>query len=109
MTSTSTARIVLELRTIFARWGLLKTLVSDNGPQLVSAEFDIFCKQNGIRHIKSAPFHPSTNGEVEQFEAAMKSAKSQNREERNMALTNFLLMFRTTKHASKNSSPVQLL
>ena len=48
MMLTSIARTVLELRTIFARWGLPEIIVSNNGPQLVSAKFEIFNKQNGI-------------------------------------------------------------
>ena len=37
-------------------------LVSDNGPQLVSDEFQAFMKSNGIRHTTSA--YPSQPGNV---------------------------------------------
>ena len=39
--------------------------MSDNGPQFAAAEFDNFCKSNGIRLIKVAPYHPSSNGLAE--------------------------------------------
>jgi transposase InsO family protein len=45
--------------------GIPKQIVSDNGPQFTSGEFENFTKQNGIKHYKSAPFHPATNGLVE--------------------------------------------
>ena len=53
------------LRTIFASHGLPEILVSDNGTAFTSSEFGIFLRQNGIRHITSAPYHPATNGLAE--------------------------------------------
>ena len=46
--------------------------VSD-GPQFISEQFKTFCKSNGIRHARVAPYHPSSNGEAEHF---MKSFKN---------------------------------
>ena len=31
---------------------------SDNGPQVIAAEFFTFMKQNGIKHIRCSPYHP---------------------------------------------------
>ena len=39
--------------------------MSDNGSNFVSSEFKSFLQKNGIKHITSAPYHPSTNGLVE--------------------------------------------
>ena len=55
--ATSTATIE-KLRTMFATYGILETLVS-------STEFPVFLKQNGICHICTAPYHPATNGLAE--------------------------------------------
>ncbi len=60
------------LRLISVRFGLPQLLVSDNGPQLVSEEFEVFMKANEIQHIQSAPYHPSTNGLAERFVQTMK-------------------------------------
>ena len=56
-----------ELRRLFFMCGIPRQLVSDNGPQFTSTEFQDFIKGNGIKHIRSAPYHPSTNGQAEGF------------------------------------------
>lgn len=75
MKSTSSERTIEELRSIFSRFGLPQQLVSDNGPQLVSQEFETFMLENGIQHIKLAPYHPATNGLAERFVQTMKQSR----------------------------------
>jgi transposase InsO family protein len=41
--------------------------MSDNGSQFSLDEFATFMKRNGIKHFKSAPYHPATNGLAERF------------------------------------------
>ena len=60
MSSTTTRHTIDALTAVFARYGLPDQLVSDNGPQLTSCEFCHFLKRNGIKHILSAPYHPSS-------------------------------------------------
>jgi len=55
---TSTATIE-KLKEMFA------TLVSDNGSNFTSSEFQEFMKRNGIKHIKVASNHPASNGLAE--------------------------------------------
>lgn len=72
MKDTTSHTTVVELRKIFSRYGVPIVLVSDNGPQLTSEEFSVFMKSNGINHSFTAPYHPATNGAVEN---AVKSVK----------------------------------
>ena len=64
-TSTSFLCVIEELKTIFARFGLPETVVSDNGTCFVSTEFEEFLRKHGIRHVTSAAYHPATNGLAE--------------------------------------------
>ncbi|XP_065076499.1 uncharacterized protein K02A2.6-like [Ochlerotatus camptorhynchus] len=63
--STTSAATIGILKDVFARFSVPATLVSDNGPQFTSAEFQGFCVENGIDHLTIAPFHPQSNGQAE--------------------------------------------
>ena len=70
MKSTSSTATILELRRMFATfatYGIPEQLVSDNGPQFISKEFEIFLCGNGVRHIRCARYHPASNGQAERF------------------------------------------
>ncbi|XP_031551930.1 uncharacterized protein K02A2.6-like [Actinia tenebrosa] len=62
ITSTATIEKLME---IFATHGLPKTVVCDNGTNFTSAEFEHFMAINGIKHIKVAPYHLSSNRQAE--------------------------------------------
>lgn len=74
MKSTSSEKTISVLRTIFARNGLPEQIVSDNGPQYTSEEFQDFMRKNGIKYFKSAPHHPATNGLAERFVQTFKKS-----------------------------------
>ena len=59
MQSTTVSKTIAALRGIFSMYGFL---VSDNGPQFTAEDFAVFMKSNGIRHMRTAPYHQSTNG-----------------------------------------------
>ena len=77
-TSTSSATIE-KLRIALARQGLPEIVVTDNGSNFTSEELEDFLKQNGIRHIRTAPYHPASNGlaerDVQIFKEGMKKKK----------------------------------
>ena len=47
-----------------ARFGNPRTLVTDNGAQFKSTEFQKFCSHRSISHLFSPPFHPQSNGQA---------------------------------------------
>ena len=65
--STTAEKTIEILRTLFARFGLPKCLFSNSGPQFTSKEFSDFMAANGVQHVRSAPYHPATNGVAEKF------------------------------------------
>ena len=65
MSSITSAKIIEILGTVFATHGLPKMTVTDNGSSFTSEKFQQFVRRNGIKHVTSAPYHPSTNGQVE--------------------------------------------
>ena len=74
MSSTTASATIRVLRHLFARYGLPVQVVTDNGPQFAAVEFSRFLKSQGVKHIKSSPYHPSTNGLAERFVQTFKDA-----------------------------------
>ena len=115
-TTTTASRTIEELRKLFASHGLPEQLVSDNGPQFISDEFGEFMRSNGIRHIKSAPYHPARNGWVngmaerfvQIFKQALRAALAE-KKSISWKLANFLLAYRSTPHALTGETPAVLL
>ena len=54
--------------------------MSDNGTPFISAEFAMFTEANGIKHLRSVPYHPTSNGlaerEVQTLTAAIHKSDS---------------------------------
>ena len=102
MKTTTSTKTIEVLRSIFSRNGIPAQIVSDNGSQFSSDhtdEFATFMKRNGIKHYKSAPYHPATNGLAERFiqtfKNSMRAMKDENRDI-NQKIANFLLTYRNT-------------
>lgn len=112
MKNATSATTITALRNMFARFGLPDQIVSDNGSQFTSNDFEQFLKSNGIYHIKSAPYHPATNGLAERFvqtfKLAMKAAKTTETTV-NDKLETFLMAYRNAPHSTTASSPASLL
>ena len=107
----TTSTVVMQcLRSVFARFGLPDTLMSDNGPCFVSAEFEKFLVLNGIRHVTSAPYHPASNGQAERAVQTVK--KGVEKMEPGLLpdrLAKFLFNYRTTPHTTTGVTPAELL
>jgi len=58
ITTISTIKV---LREYFSVWGIPRKLVTDNGLSLCSYEMEEFLRNNGVIHIKTPPYNPSTN------------------------------------------------
>ena len=110
MKSTTAECTINALRTVFARFGVPEQLVSDNGPQFVSDEFEEFTKRNGIRHLRGAPYHPATNGLAERFVQSFKTAlKAAKTSQLQKQLDIFLLAYRNVEHSTTGQSPAMVM
>ena len=72
MRSTTSAATIVKFRETFATHGLPETIISDNGPNFTSTEFENFLSKNGIKHTKVSPYHPASNGQAERAVRAFK-------------------------------------
>ena len=110
MNSTASVKTIEVLRKIFSTHGLPRKIVTDNGTAFTSHEFRTFMEQNGIRHVTSAPYHPSTNGlaerAVQTFKRAIERMGDRPIQER---LSKFLLMYRLTPHSTTGIAPAEML
>ncbi|XP_049948874.1 uncharacterized protein K02A2.6-like [Schistocerca serialis cubense] len=109
MSSTTSSATIQALSAIFCIEGLPQTIVSDNGPQFMSAEFQSFCQANGIQHLTSAPFSPQSNGAAERLVRTFKSQmlKLKESHSREDALLLFLSSYRSQPRDGR--SPAELL
>ena len=109
--STTSAAIIGCLRKIFAVHGLPEKVVTDNGANLASEEFENFLEIQGIQHRKVTPYWPQANAEVERFnktiEKAIRTAHVEGKDWRRNMFT-FLLNYRATPHAMTGASPALL-
>ena len=112
MQTITARRTVTVLRDTFVRFGLPTQLVTDNGPQFASDEFALFMKANGIRHIRTAPYHPSSNGLAERAVGTIKNALrscAAGGGGRDLALARALLAYRVTPHAVTGRAPAEMI
>ncbi|XP_052564317.1 uncharacterized protein K02A2.6-like [Culex pipiens pallens] len=103
---------VSKLRECFARFGCPVSVVTDNGTQFDSELFAKFCRELGIEHIKTPPFHPQSNGQAERFVDTLKRALLKiGGEDIDAALQTFLQAYRYTPNAvlPDNKSPAEAL
>jgi len=109
--STATTAITIQkLRSMFATHGLPRTVVSDNDSVFTSSEFEKFLQNNGIRHIRTASYHPASNRLAERAVQTLKEGlKKLNDGCLATKLFRFLLQYGITSHTTTGQSPAQLL
>ena len=108
MRSTTTPKVIMALREIFARFGNPYSLKTDNGPQFVSKEFEEFLRECGIEHRRSPPLWPQANGEVErQNRSLLKTLKIAEVEGKKWTdeLPKYLMAYGSTPQASTGATP----
>lgn len=111
LNSNTTEKTLQLLQNLFASYGLPDQIVTNNGSQFTSSEFQRFTKANGIKRIRSAPYHAATNGEAERYvQTFKKSLRAAKGDPGNLQfkLAQFLLSYRSTPHSTTRLSPAEL-
>ena len=106
--STTSSAAIEKPQVTFTTHGLPKTLVSDYGPAFVSREFEEFMRRNGIKHLTTAPYHPS-NSLAERAVQAVKDGLERMTGPLETRLPRFLLKYRVTPQATTGIAPTELL
>lgn len=109
---TSASKTIEALDSIFDRHYFPDTIQIDNGQPFPSEEMKDFCIHKGIKRIKTIPYWPQMNGEVERQNKGIlrtpKIAKIEKRPWRE-ALKNYLTMYNTSAHTVTGKSPFELM
>ena len=112
-----TSKTTVEmLRDCFSRFGLPRTIVSDNGPTFVSKEVEVLFHRNGIKHLRISPYNPQSNGLAENAVKTVKNKlKAALADEKNKdvpmstLLARFLMINRNTPHTTTGISPAEAM
>ena len=110
MNNATSERTIQCLRHTFALLGLPRYIVSDNGTAFTSDKFQLFCDNNGIKHIRCAPYHPASNGLAERAVQTLKNAIKKNTDgSLETRLYRFLLNYHKTPHATTGCAPSEMI
>ncbi len=104
LSSTTSHNIIKALKTIFSRFGIPETVISDNGPQYASHEFTEFAEAYDFSHVTSSPLFAQSNGQAERTVQTVKKLLKGSKDP-HMAL----LAYRSTPFPWCNLSPSELL
>ena len=66
---TNDAKVVVKFlrENIFARFGMTRAIISDQGTHFSNQSFDASLKRYSIIHRLTTPYHPQTSDQVEVF------------------------------------------
>ena len=105
---TTASTVINCLQQHFSRHGIPDVVISDNGPQFRSAEFNAFATEWEFEHLTSSAYHSQSNGKAE---SAVKIAKTMLKKAKRSGrnIWKSLLDWRNTPTVSMGSSPVQRL
>lgn len=99
------------LESLFSRYGLPLTVVSDNQSSFVGRDIQQFYKKYGIKHVTSPPYHAASNGQAERFVSSMKQCLRTLQHSPGTAqqkLYKFLAAYRRAPHITTGVSPASL-
>ena len=100
MSNSTSFSPIQKLRTLFAQFGIPRTVVTDNGPCFISEEFREFMVMNGIHHIRSSPYNPASNGLAERAVCVLEGFKKMKEGTISDNIARFLFSYRNLPHST---------
>jgi integrase-like protein len=100
-TPTNDARVVSKFfkDNIFARFGIPRILISDNGTHFIESEFEALLMNYGVHHRFALPYHPQTSWQVEitnrEIKAILEKTVARSRKDWSQKLNDALWAYRT--------------
>ena len=92
------------MKPVLDRHGIPDVIISDNGRQYLSQEFQQFAEEYEFTHVPSSPYHPQGNGDVERVVKTVKKLL-RDTSDHNLAL----LTYQSTPLSWCQHSPAALL
>lgn len=92
METTTIAKILVE--EVITRFGIPRTIHSDQGSQFESKLFQEVCQLLNITRTRMTPYHPQSDGMLERF---------------NRTLTDVLMAYRSAEHETTGMTPNKLM
>ena len=105
----TTCEALLE---VFARFGVPKEVLSDNGSNFIATVTETLMKKLKCYHIKASPFHPQTNGMLERSHQVLKKTLDKlgcTKKNWDDYLAPTLMALRTAPHAALGVTPFELM
>ena len=100
--------VVNATRHLFGQFGILRKVISDNGPHYASKAYSDFARDWNFCHETSSPRYPQGNGFIErQIQTVKRVIKKAQQSNQDVELA--LLGLRNTPFSNKLSSPGELL
>ena len=111
MSNKSSKPTIKTLQNCFTTHGYLQVVISDNGSVFTSEEFSFFVKTSGMKHIKSASYHPANNKCAERAVRTFKTMMKKLKDIESMSdrLQMFLFQYCITPQSMIGKSPAELL
>ena len=110
MTTTTATATINVFRAVFARYGIPHEVVSDNGPQFVSEEYQTFLKMNWVKLTLVPPYHPASNALAERHVRTFKGMYKAYGNTRSVQhrVADILFRYRNTPHSTTGKTPAEL-
>ncbi|CAK9300770.1 unnamed protein product [Gordionus sp. m RMFG-2023] len=95
-----------EIFKTISLYGIPETIVTDNGTNFISSDFEKFCSDYGINHVLTSAYHQQSNGLVERMVRTFKTHMKRNiKIDLDIALDKFLFNYRNTRNDITGVNP----